>query len=189
MFRISLRELFALVGVVALVIVSLKYASETWLAVNLALAMLTYFCAIVVAGVDRGPRQAFAIAFVLVTTMYGLMVLNMPRAYPHPEQTWSLEFDQWEGRLPTTRLMRYVHRLVDRSQWVDNSGKVIASFDPKQPTPPASPGAGLREIPPRQQFMPIAHLWWGLLFGYIGGHFARFIYLRRTKDDPLSGRK
>jgi hypothetical protein len=31
-------------------------------------------------------------------------------------------------------------------------------------------------------FLPIGHFWFALLLGYLGGHFARFVYLRRLKD-------
>jgi peptidoglycan hydrolase-like protein with peptidoglycan-binding domain len=30
----------------------------------------------------------------------------------------NIEFDHWEGRLPTTRILRFVHQAVDRSHWV-----------------------------------------------------------------------
>jgi hypothetical protein len=180
MFRISLRELLSLVACCALALVSLKYASETWVAAVAALAMLAFFVAIVTALVDRGPRQAFAIGFAVIVVTYGWIVLHTPLSYSGPNAPPTLEFDQWSGRLPTTRLLRYVHQAVDRSQWIDRNGNVIANYNPASHDPSA-PGAGsIREIPPREQFMPIGHMWWGLLFGYIGGRFGQFVYARRT---------
>lgn len=188
MFRISLRELFVLVACCALALVSLKYASETWVALVSALAMLAIFIAIVTALVDRGPRQAFAIGFAVIVITYGWTVLNTPLPYFGPNAPPTLEFDQWSGRLPTTRLLRYVHQAVDRSEWIDINGKVIANYNPQSPAAVA-PGVSIKEIPPREQFMPIGHMWWALLFGYIGGRFAQFIYRRRTSEPPSESRR
>jgi predicted PurR-regulated permease PerM len=183
MFRLSLRELFLLLACCAFALVSLKYASETWLAVTLGMGMLVFFWAIVVAAIDRGSRQAFATAFVLVMSMYVVIVLNTPSPVFNQSQPASMEFDQWDGRLPTTRLMRYVHQLLDRSEWIDGStGEVVAQPTTSQINAAGtgmSPSVAYREIPPREQFMPVAHMWWGMLLGYIGGKFAQFVYARR----------
>lgn len=192
MFRISLRELLVGVACVALAIVTLTYASDAWVAFVAGLAMLAFFTAIVVAAVDRGRRQAFAIGFALVMLVYGLIVLNTPPTNPPFEgPSRTMEFDHWEGRLPTTRLLRYVHQAVDRSQWINSrTGKEIPDFDPANPSVPIWGGANsfgapavasFVESPPRHHFMPIGHLWWGLLLGFIGGRFAQLVYARRTK--------
>lgn len=190
MFRVSLRELLLLVAAVAVAIVSLKYASETWVAIVAGLAMLAFFVAIIVAAVDRGRRQAFALGFALVVIAYGLIVLNMPVTYRVNNQpAGTMELDQWEGRLPTTRLLRYVHVAVDDSEYVDDAtGKVLSNYDATTDGPLrlggggfGTPSVSFRERPPREHFMPIGHLWWAMLFGYVGGRFARFLYLRRTK--------
>ena len=187
MFRISLRELFAAVALVAFAIVSLKYASEDWVAIVAGVAMACFFAALVTATVGRGSMQASSIGFVLIMATYGLIVFN-----PIPNISRGAEFDHMQGRLPTTRLLRYIHAAVGQSQWIDSStGKEIPNFDPANPSIPmsgsggfqgAGPTAGYREIPQRELFMPIGHLWWGLLFGYIGGRFARFVYTRRVQE-------
>jgi hypothetical protein len=102
--------------------------------------------------------------------------------------------------LPTTRLLRYVHNAVQSSGYFDNrSGKEVPDYDPSN-VPNAGeggfrgsmvldPGGGFglavsfREIPPREVFMPIGHCWWALILGYAGGHFARFVYWRRCRDE------
>jgi peptidoglycan hydrolase-like protein with peptidoglycan-binding domain len=107
--RISLRELLIGVALVALAIVSLRYANygTVWPAVVTGVMMIALFVALIVAAVDRGPRQAFAIGFALTVVAYGLMLL--------PGRT--SQFDQSEGWLPTTRLLWYVHRAVDRGRY------------------------------------------------------------------------
>ena len=186
MIRISLRQLMLIVLLVAVAILSLKFASAGWQAVIGGLAMITLFAALVVAAVDRGPRQAFAIGYLLVMVSYGVIVLNGARS----SGAWgskSLEMDQWEGRLPTTLLLRYIHMAVDKSEWFDDStGKVVPNY-----SPPAGGGFGsvrYREVPPREVFMPIGHYWWAILLGACGGIFARWVYLRRTREQLAAPR-
>jgi hypothetical protein len=31
-------------------------------------------------------------------------------------------------------------------------------------------------------FASVGHFWWALFLGCLGGHFARFVYLRRVKE-------
>jgi len=201
MWRLSLRELLVLVALVALAIVSLKYASESWVAIVAAVTMLAFFVATIVAAVDRGPRQAFAIGFALTMAGYAMIVMNST-INMHNGGTKKIEFDQWEGRLPTTRLLRYLHMAVEDNKWIDfQTGKEIPDYDPNNP--PASvtatpvKGAGARglmlgarvsfvESPPSEVFMPIGHCWWGLLLGYLGGLLAAFVYHRRMRDQTPS---
>jgi hypothetical protein len=196
MVRISLRSLLVLVTLVAVAIVSLVYASETWQAFVGAIAMIVFFVAVVMAVVDRGERQAFAIGVALVMSSYGVIVLNGPVSMVPNGRSQNLELDPWSGRLPTTMLLRYVHMAVNHSYWVDSSGKELPDYDPSQ-----NKGTGLgggnrfggpmyREVPPREMFMPIGHMWWAILLGLLGGWFARFVYLRRVRvrDSLAAGR-
>jgi hypothetical protein len=194
MFRLSLRELMVIVACVALAIVSLKYASDGWLAVIAGVTMAALFVAIIVAAVDRGPRQAFAIGFALTMSVYWMIVLNgatSTSGFP----SRNLEFDQWAGKLPTTRLLRYVHRVLEHGGYYDSStGKEISDYDPAKDLNRTTGGGGFagasggggrvsyRERPPREFFMPIGHCWWGLLLAYCGGHFARYVYGRRVME-------
>jgi hypothetical protein len=47
----------------------------------------------------------------------------------------------------------------------------------------SGPTVSYRESPPREIFMPIGHSWWTLILGYAGGHFARFVYWRRFREE------
>jgi peptidoglycan hydrolase-like protein with peptidoglycan-binding domain len=93
--------------------------------------------------------------------------------------------------------------VVDRSTWealgplIDpQTGSILAAYAPKLSVVSSTPGslrfggspASYREIPQRAIFMPIGHCWWAILLGYVGGVFARMIYLRRTGDDKRSSR-
>ncbi len=187
MLRLSLRELLVLVAFVALAIVSLKYASDVWLAIVLAVTMLAFFVALIVAAVDRGPRQAFAIGFALTMAGYWLIVMTGTKTVANVG-SMNIEFDHMQGRLPTTRLLRYMHAAVEHGGYYDYStGKEVPNYDPAER---ANTGGGFggatsigyREVPGREVFMPVGHCWWGLLLGYLGGLFAGFVYRRRMTE-------
>jgi hypothetical protein len=138
MFRLSLRGLLLLVALVALAIASLTYANDFWVAVVSGITMIAFFVALIVAVVDRGRRQGFAIGFVLTLIAYGLVLTSCRTP----------EFDQWDGRLPTTRLLRYVHRAVNRGGWLDPKTGQIISRDPDNMPAAALPNGGGPSVPP-----------------------------------------
>jgi hypothetical protein len=192
-FRLSLREVLVLVALVALAIASLKFSNETFLALVAAVTMSALIAALIIAVVDRGPRQAFAIGVALTMIAYGLILVTGQRTSGNSGNVYSrnIEFDHMAGRLPTTRLLRYVHKAVQRSEWIDpNTKKVIPNYDPNNPGIPRMGGGGFfpgggawhREIPPREIFMPIGHCWWALILGYCGGLFGQFVYARRMRE-------
>ena len=198
LLRLSLREMIALMALVALAIASLTFANEAFLALVAGVTMLALVAALIIAVVDRGPRQAFAIGVALTMIAYGLILTTgqSTSGSGGSVRSKNIEFDQFAGRLPTTRLLRYLHTAVQRSEWIDPfTRKVIPNYDPNNPTilpsvlagsgaggrATAGGGASLREIPPRSIFMPIGHCWWALLLGYAGGLFGQFVYARREK--------
>jgi hypothetical protein len=190
MFRISLRQMLVFVAAIALAIASLKYANDVWLAVVATVLMPALFISLIVAVVDRGPRQAFAIGFAIIIVAYGTTLLTGTSGFGGDLNSKNVEFDQWAGRLPTTRLLRYVHAAVQTSGYFDNvTGKELPNYDPANPpnrfrgVGGFAPGVSYRESPPRGKFMPIGHMWWALLLGYLGGVFAMFVYRRRLRDE------
>lgn len=193
MFRISLRELLVMVALTALAIVSLRSACDAWLTVIMTGSLLAVFIAIIAVAADRGARQAFAVAFALVSVGYFAFVTMWP------PQTFAIqvgppEYDLYQGRLPTTQLLRHVFNAISTKRWIDSSTQQeIPNFDPANPSLPIgnlqpwqSPvfpsTANLVEFPRRENFIRIGHLWFALLFGYLGGRFARFIYVQRTTN-------
>ncbi|MEX0610747.1 MAG: hypothetical protein WD229_01395 [Pirellulales bacterium] len=176
----------------ALAIASLKYSSEAWLALVAGVLTIAFFVALIIAAVDRGPRQAFAIGFALVGASYGYLVINSSMG---EQSNSNPEFSNSSGRLPSTRLMGYIYRAVEDGRYYDvMTGLELPNYDPSQnPNRGAggfAPGAtmvGFRDVPPREIFMRIGHSWWALILGYAGGHFARFVYWRRVREEqPLA---
>ncbi len=196
MFRISLRELFVVVAVRAVALVSLIYASDMWLTITLSVASLTLLVVAIVSAVDRGPRQAFALGFVATMLTYGLFLFIEPQVADQGE------FDLWSGHLPTTKLLRYAHLVVQDVHCYDSStGKELVGFDPANPSIPISDGfssggsfgggfgnggapakpRAMQFVSPAQDaFARIGHLWWALLLGYVGGRIGRFVYTPRV---------
>jgi hypothetical protein len=162
------------VALVAVAIVSLKYASEVWLPIILALTMLAFFVALIVAAVDRGHRQSYAIGFTLTFASYVLIIAHSSEIDPGGGSR-NPEFSRF-CRLPTTRLLTYVHRTMDHSYYFDSAtGKRVQNYS-------GGGSVGHRELPPLEFFMQIGHCWWGLLLGYLGGKFAVFVYNRRLQE-------
>jgi hypothetical protein len=194
MFQFSLWQLFLLVGVIALAIASFKFASPTWNSIVAAICIGTFLVASIIAAVDRGPRQASAIGIVLIMFGYGWLISNGN----HVSNTlfgssfntdYNPELDQFAGSLPTTVLLRYAHLAMHEYRYVDpGTRQEVAGYDQSDPQ-----FAGLsvvrEESPMRRIFMPIGHAWFALLFAYLGGHFARFIYARRTKEQAAPAEK
>jgi hypothetical protein len=196
MWRLSLRELLALVALVALAIVSLKYASSAWQIGLTSIVLIVFVGAAILAFVDRKSSQAFAIGMVLTMTIYASLIawgrLSSSNS-SNREYTTS-------GRLPTTRILRMLHEGFARQYWVDpQTGDEIPGFAPNQDAPsverrrassrqtPATIAARRAEAPSTDAFLRIGHCWWSLLLGYAGGRFARFVYLRRTREqNPLA---
>jgi hypothetical protein len=177
MFRLSLRELLTIVAFVAIGIASLKYANDFWLAVVAAVTMLSFFAVTIVAIVDGGPRQAFAIGFALTMLAYGLILLTGRTTLGFGGNSYSknIEMDPYDGRLPTTRMLRYVHIAVTETQEA-----VVGS-------PFSGMAKQVVEKPQREILMPIGHCWWALVLGYAGGRFARWVYGRRIREQqPLA---
>lgn len=187
----SLRELFIIVTCCGMALASLGDASELWLNAVVALVVVAAFAAFIAAAVDRSRRQAFAIGFAIPVIAYYFIIAMAPRA---TQGDVNREFDLWQGRLPTTRLLRQAHSAFDKSRWIDYQTKQEVSIDMSRINKvdirtglvAGTPGGGnavYLEQPPREFFMPIGHCWWAVLLGYVGGRFARFVYVRRTKDE------
>jgi hypothetical protein len=176
LFRLSLRELLLLIAMVAVAIASMKYASPAWRTCVYTITMAIIMWAAVIAVIDRGPRQAFAIGIVLLMVIYGVLFINGTRL-----SEGNRELDLQYGRLPTSRVVKYLFPPTETVQWYDGrTGQLLANYDPANPPPGPQAFSRTRRTPDPQTLMAIAHCWWALLLGYLGGRFARVVYLRRS---------
>ena len=186
--RISLRELLVLVALIGVGCAALKSASSTWWTALSALALLAVMGFALVAALDRGARQAFALGFVICVSVYAVLLATQASIGGSGTST-SQEFDHYSGYLPTTRLLGPLFEAIASSSYHDKqTGEVIPNYDPSQAASGGLGGGGFggmgsgvsaAETPERHSFMRIGHLLWSLLLGYVGGHVGRAIYLRR----------
>jgi hypothetical protein len=190
MFQISLRHLFILVAAIALVIVSMHQASELYQGLVGMLAMLAMFAAVIIGITDRGPRQLFAISFAVVMLGYALLIMNGAK-YASGQNTVNGELTGWNGQLPTTVLLRVLHTVTARDEWIDTSdGKVLDSSEvASMQAAGGRPGVTWQKKPDRGTFVTTGHYWFALLFGYLGGHFARFVYGRRMIEQAANAKE
>jgi hypothetical protein len=188
MYRISLRQLLIFVTVVGLALVSLKYASFIWQVIVGSLAMIIAIAATVAAIVDRGNRQAFAVGVAVTMLAYAIAVKDQDIAIAINRSRGTIQEDPRVELLPTTSLANYLYQVVADEAWVDSAtSKIISRYSATNSAPPTSgftPGAEplYRILPDRVAFIFICHCWFALLFAYLGGNFARFVYRRRMKE-------
>lgn len=186
-WSVSLRELLAAVALTGIACVSLQFANDWfWIGLSSA-AMLLFMAATVVAFVGRGAVQAFAIGFVLCTTLYCGALLASGR---------DREMDPHSGSLPTSKLLRPAYEAVvkvdyympfgDPTKRFATHAEAVAYQSANGATAVLGFGGGNGivglETPMRQDFMAVGHVWWAVLIGYVGGRFARVIYLRRVQE-------
>jgi len=186
LFRLSLRELLAIVVFFGVACIALKFANEVWLSVIAFATLLIFLAAVITAIIDRGNRQAFAIGVVICCSVYGAMVM-LSRS-----DSRYREFDPYDGNLPTTKVLLPLFKaIVWNRPTQDTGGMVSAGMSSAGVSSMMMMGNGFgtnlvapQEVPDRYTFMTIAHLLWALLLGAVGGHFARFVYSRRVAEAP-----
>jgi hypothetical protein len=177
-----------LVAAIALAIVSLKYASSGWMAVVGLLTMVAALAAVLAAIFDRAART-FAIGFSVAVLAYAILILTGGTVEESGISTYR-EFYMSQARLPTSLLLRYVHKPFEHYTYVrwgteevlpdDVATKMLNDWQTNVGA--ATTGIGIPPVVSQQRplaeyFMPIGHYWWALLLGYLGGclaqHFAR----------------
>jgi hypothetical protein len=184
--RVSLRELLALFATFAVGFTALAYANSWWMAAASGVTLLAFIAAVIMALVDRGPRQAFAIGFAASIACY-LPLFLLGR-----------ETDPFTGKLPTSQLLQPMFLAVREQSYMNVQTREIVK---ESEIPEGAlvegqggfPNYGRRvgsqpyftpadTIPRLEHFMPIGHCLWALLIGYVGGKFARWVYIRRVRE-------
>jgi hypothetical protein len=195
--RISLRQLMAVVGVIAFAIVSLKYASPIWQ----SLIGLVCILALIAAGIsgifDRGQRQAFAIGFALVLVCYWGLIFSAEAIddLSGGNVRHNREFDVRTGQFPTTlmlrpmyeRIVRYrtVYRATGRDLSEEEAAKLQAAWmaNPNPGPPPVSNP----EFPQPRDFAVVGHCWWALFLSCFGGLMAGYAYWKAKEREQQDG--
>jgi hypothetical protein len=174
--RISLRQLLVLVATVAIAIVSLCYANAGWEAAVYCLTLVVFFAIVIVAFIDRGSRQAFAIGMAMVMAGYtGAQTYGPKRAFRH-------------FGMPTNSLLLALQQAISEPAYFDQRSG--ARLEGVHPPPMAAtgtvqpPNTYVDYVPLTDHLVPIGHMWFSILFGCFGGLFARYVFLRRVHRVP-----
>jgi len=190
-FRLSLCGLLFLFVGAAVACAGLKYANHWWASAFVGAATLSFMAAAIIAAVDRGPSQAFAIGFAAcVATYVGMLVVSnwLSPYYPDfDDEAFTLpgELDPFGGLLPTTKVLGASFKSIV-THWTQDprtgerrlySNPLVQFryFDPSDDS--------FIETPERLSFMVVGHSVWTLALGMIGGRFAQAIYWRRSRKE------
>jgi len=177
--QISLRELLFALLFAGLGLSSLRagglLASATFL-----LAILLTMGFAIVAFVGRDRLQAFGIGFVIPVIAYAATVLAIGKS----------ELDPYEGKLPTSRLLQPMFRLMAKQTWTNAfTGEVIPDYDPATDSNMGGGGGGfggspigLTESLDRPTFMSLGHVLFAMMLGYTGAKFA--VAVHRSQHRP-----
>jgi hypothetical protein len=183
----TLRGLFVLVAILAVCCAALKFAG-VWASVFFGIALLIVVGIAIVAFVDRGSRQAYAIGFTLAAFSYAATVLVTHTGFGGGE------LSPYSCSLPTTKVLAPAFRLIVHQTWIDSgTGKEVPNYVPPKSGGSILTGGGgslagvggfmnLHEFPDQRTFMAVGHVLWALVVGCIGGYFGRLTYARRQMN-------
>ena len=111
----TLRRVFAVVAVVAVACAALKFPGP-WAPILFGVAFLLVAGMTIVAFVDRGSRQAYAIGFTLAALGYAATFVITHTAFGRAE------LDPYSCRLPTTKILAPAFTLLVERTWTDAAG-------------------------------------------------------------------
>lgn len=180
--QLSLRELLFVVLFAAVGLASLRAGGVVG-SIVVMLAIVVTMCFAIVAFVGRRSIQAIAIGFLTPVIAYAAIFLAVGKS----------ELDPYEGKLPTSKLLRPMFELMVKRTWTnENTGQVVPDYDPAtDPNRPAVGGGGffgspmmMSESPDRPTFMSLGHLLIAMMFGYAGSKFAVAVHHRQRELRP-----
>ena len=178
--QISLRQVLFLVLFVGLGLAALRAGGViAWITTSVAILMT--MCFGIIAFVARDTLRAFAIGFLVPVVVYAATVMAIG----------PLEFDPYEAKLPTSRLLLPLFQAMSKQTWTDiSTGKVVPDYDPANDPARANAGGtafgssiSLAESPDRATFMTVGHILIAMLLGYAGAHFAVFVHRHQDAQD------
>ncbi len=171
MFRISLRGLLLLPAVLAFACGALTWASRGWLGATLILVTLAFIGTTIIAIFDRGPRQAFAIgyvvSFVLLLVAHVVVWPKLVTKYQAPSPLF--QFSMWA--------FQQTHAGIEI--WMNESGEPNTAIYP----PRRAQAGGIDPIV--GQASSFTFIFPPLIIAAISvlvGRFAAFVYHRRRRE-------
>lgn len=178
MFRISLRGLLLLTAVLAFACGALAWSSRGWLGATLIFVALAFIAAAIVAILDRGPRQAFAIGYVVSFVLLLIAhVVVWPKLVTKSQAPSPLfQFSMWA--------FEQTHAGIEI--WMNEGGEPhTAIYPPRR----AAATTGIDPIVERATtftfiFPPLIIA----ATSALAGRLAAFVYLRRRRESASASR-
>ena len=165
--QISLRDLLYVLLFAGLGLSSLR-AGGLLASTTVFLAILLTMCFAIVAFVGRDSLRAFGIGFLIPVIAYAATVVTIGKS----------ELDPYEGKLPTSRLLLPMFRVMAKQTWTNVlTGEVVPDYDPATDSSAGGGGfggspIGSSESPDRPTFMSLGHVLIAMMLGYAGAKFA-----------------
>jgi hypothetical protein len=201
-FRISLRELLLLLAFSAIACTSLINASVGW-AIAIFGGTLLIGLALAIGGLaERGARQAAALGAAFAMVAYGAIWILQPKSEitttfnAHSQSSKEVLVDS--GYLPTSKAIYILWDWVNGTYLIEGNGRVVQRVSPKYSTyaynvPPSQTPSHWKGdpliskgLPVPEDFLAIGHCLWALVFAYLGGKLAVWIYQRRVAREKES---
>jgi hypothetical protein len=189
----GLRQLFLWTSVIALGLVALRSASETWVSVLMGIAVAALASSILLAVYRRGPVRAYWVGFAAFGWLYLLVLavswtiagstLSPLSAYNLPTQKLAYRSYHW---LYDDAFAEYLDKNASGNPYAPISGDgYVGSMGGSVPMLPGMPSGPAGPPPPTARppfpdeadFINVAHSLWTLLFAAIGGSLAYWLFV------------
>ncbi len=173
-------------------------ANAEWVTLLASLAILLSGAMLIVACVERGTRQAFAVGFIAMMALYllGVRYTAGPQSPNSFSQVYEAERLKYAAALPTTVILGELWLRIRAPYYVtieandpferyqgpisDIKAQGFGTpFKPPKTPPPGTTGFDVSVLPELRWFLAIGHLLFAFLLGYLGGKFAVAVYRRR----------
>ncbi|MGI9456819.1 MAG: hypothetical protein ACR2NU_09665 [Aeoliella sp.] len=203
--RVSLREFLGIVTFVAVACAAMRYASPLWDSILSIVVILIGTATTIIACVERGKQQAFTIGFAACLIGYSVAwSLEEPPKMVYEPISGNENYIR-TGKSPLTKFLSEGWMALRAPYYVTTkTNQAMERYDGPI-TDVALVRMGRANIPPPKNlsnwpksagtvyhltirprldtFTAIGHALFALLFGYLGGKFAVFVYHRRLSRE------
>ncbi|MEX2431481.1 MAG: hypothetical protein WD645_06125 [Dehalococcoidia bacterium] len=190
--KFSLLTLLGIVAVVAVACAALTNPVQGWVTALVTTSILLLFGAVLFAIDCRGATRAFWRGFAIFGWGYSVLLwvglgseLNPDRSAPRLlATTWALD-ELAEASLDRETSLTITYEvytdLARRAGTTRQTGSVTEMLGRRHTGPKAQQVLGPPETKAWRCLLRIGHTLWALVFAFVGGSLAKWLYLRRER--------